>query len=106
VPYALKNARGVQLVGQLQVLNVLNHYQPMRVRGTTVGADGGPVSLTRSDQTVRTSFTSPLYQPFNPFTSTPVRGVNFDYGPKFGKAINRFAYTTPRTVRITFGVRF
>jgi hypothetical protein len=47
-----------------------------------------------------------VYQTFNPFTTTPVRGVNWDYGPNFGKAINRFAYTTPRTLRITFGVRF
>jgi len=104
--YTLKNARGVQLFAQLQVLNVLNHYQLCACGAATVAADGGPVSLTRIDQTVRTSFTSPVYQAFNPFTATPVRGVNFDYGPNFGKAINRFAYTTPRTVRITFGVRF
>jgi hypothetical protein len=32
--------------------------------------------------------------------------VNWDYGPNFGKALSRFAYTTPRTIRITFGVRF
>ncbi len=24
-------------------------------------------------------------QPFNPFTETPVQGVNWDYGTKFGK---------------------
>jgi hypothetical protein len=88
------------------VLNVLNRYQLCACGAATVAADGGPVSLTRIDQTIRTSFTSALYQPFNPFTATPVRGVNWDYGPNFGKAINRFAYTTPRTVRITFGVRF
>jgi TonB-dependent receptor-like protein len=104
--YALKHRRGVQLFGQLQVLNVLNHYQLCACGAATVAADGGPVSLTRIDQTVRTSFTSAVYQPFNPFTTAPVRGVNFDYGPNFGKAVNRFAYTTPRTVRITFGVRF
>jgi len=43
---------------------------------------------------------------FNPFTTTPVRGVNWDYGPVFGTALNRFAYTTPRTVRMSFGLRF
>ena len=43
---------------------------------------------------------------FNPFTTTPVRGVNWDYGPVFGTAVNRFGYTTPRTVRMSFGVRF
>ena len=45
-------------------------------------------------------------QTFNPFTTTPVEGVNWATGPNFGKALNRFAYTTPRTFRITFGVRF
>lgn len=104
--YTLKNAHGLQLFGQVQVLNVFNHYQLCACGAATVAADGGSVSLTRIDQTVRTSFTSAAYQPFNPFTTTPVRGVNWDYGPSFGKAINRFAYTTPRTVRITFGVRF
>ena len=28
------------------------------------------------------------------------------YGPKFGTALNRFAYTTPREMRVSFGVRF
>ncbi len=35
-----------------------------------------------------------------------VKGVNWNYGPNFGKALNRFAYTTPRMFRINFGVRF
>jgi outer membrane receptor for ferrienterochelin and colicin len=105
--YTLKNARGLQFFGQLQVLNVLNHYQLCGCGAATVFADGGAVLVSRIDQTVRTSVTSSsVYQTFNPFTTTPVRGVNWDYGPNFGKAINRFAYTTPRTLRITFGVRF
>ena len=27
-------------------------------------------------------------------------------GPKFGQALNRFAYSTPRQIRVSFGVRF
>ena len=105
--YTLKNAHGLQLFGQLQVLNVFNHYQLCACGAASVFADGGAVTASRIDQTVRTPITAPnLYQPFNPFTTTPVRGVNWDYGPNFGKAVNRFAYTTPRTVRLTFGVRF
>jgi hypothetical protein len=46
------------------------------------------------------------FQPFNPFTTTPVEGVHWAKGPNFGKALNRFAYTTPRTFLTTFGVRF
>jgi hypothetical protein len=59
------------------------------------------------DTSVRTAVTNAnLYQPFNPFTETPVRGTHWDFGPNFGKAVNRFAYTTPRMLRLTFGVRF
>ena len=75
--------------------------------GDTVFLNGGTVTQTRIDQTIRTAASNPtLYQTFNPFTTTPVQGVNWDYGPNFGKALNRFAYTSPRTVRIGFGVRF
>jgi hypothetical protein len=35
-----------------------------------------------------------------------VRGVNWDYGPNFGTAVSRFGYTTPRTFRMSFGLRF
>ena len=43
---------------------------------------------------------------FNPFTTTPLLDANWQYGPKFGTALNRFAYTTPREMRVTFGLRF
>jgi hypothetical protein len=46
------------------------------------------------------------FQRFNPLTETPVEGVHWAKSPTFGKALNRFAYTIPRTARITFGVRF
>ena len=29
-----------------------------------------------------------------------------DLGSNFGTALNRFAYTSPRTLRVSFGVRF
>ena len=39
-------------------------------------------------------------------TRTPVEGVNWSKRASFGHAQSRFAYTTPRTFRINFGVRF
>jgi hypothetical protein len=61
----------------------------------------------RIDQTVRTSVTTPAsYLTFNPFTTTPVRGVNWDVAPTFGTPLNRMAYTSPRALRVSFGVRF
>ena len=44
--------------------------------------------------------------PFNPFTDTPVKGVNWDLNPNFGTPLNAFAYTSPRIVRFSVGLRF
>ncbi len=96
----------VQLFGQLQVVNLFNQFQLCGCGGS-VQASGGGVSVARIDQTVRTSVTTPAsYVTFNPFTSTPARGVNWDYGPAFGTALNRMAYTSPRALRVSFGFRF
>jgi hypothetical protein len=45
-------------------------------------------------------------QAFNPFTTQPVQGVNWDYGPQFGRPTSRLAYQTPRTFSMSVGVRF
>src|SRR5262249_44622608 len=104
--YRLKHSSNVQLFGQLQVLNVFDQLQLCGC-GASVFLNGGTVTQTRIDQSVLTPITNAgQYAPFNPFTATPVRGVNYDLGPNFGKALNRFAYTTPRTLRVSFGVRF
>jgi hypothetical protein len=44
--------------------------------------------------------------PFNPFTTTPVEGVNWQKGPTFGQPTSRYAYQTPRTVSFSVGFRF
>jgi len=46
------------------------------------------------------------YADFNPFTDTPVEGVNWDYGNSFGKATSAANYQQPRTFRVSLGVRF
>ena len=53
-----------------------------------------------------------LLKPFNPFTQTPVEGVNWEKGEDFGKAQNPTSlftagdYQLPRTYRLSVGVRF
>jgi len=75
--------------------------------GDTVFRNGGTVTQTRIDQSVLTPVTNAgTYATFNPFTTTPLQGTNWALGPKFGQALNRFAYTTPRQIRVSFGVRF
>jgi len=104
--YKMKGARNLQLFGQLQVINVFNQSQLCGCGGT-VFQNGGAVVQTRIDQSVLTAVTNASrFQTFNPFTTTPVQGVNWDYGPNFGKPLNRLAYTTPRQFRVSFGIRF
>src|SRR5262249_36952705 len=96
----------LQLFVQAQVINLFNEFQLCGCGGT-VFQNGGATTQPRIDTTVLTSVnTAAKYAPFNPFTTTPVRGVNWDYGPLFGTALNRLAYTSPRQFRIGFGVRF
>jgi outer membrane receptor for ferrienterochelin and colicin len=109
--WRVPGASRVQLFGQLQVLNIFDQSQlcacGSTVFGTGSAANAGGVNIQRIDTTVRTpGTTAAQYALFNPFTTTPVQGVNWDFGPNFGKAANRFAYTTPRTLRLSFGVRF
>jgi outer membrane receptor protein involved in Fe transport len=97
---------GLQVFGQVQVINLFNQFQLCGCGGT-VFQNGGATTQTRIDTAIRTSVTNPtLYSAFNPFTTTPVQGVNWDYGPTFGTALNRLAYTSPRQFRVSFGVRF
>ena len=104
--YHVKGARNLQLFGQLQVLNVFDQFQLCGCGGT-VFQNGGGVTQTRIDQSVLNNSTNAAtYAMFNPFTTTPVQGTNWALGPNFGKALNRFAYTTPRELRLSFGVRF
>ena len=99
-------ATKLNLFVQLQVVNLFNNFQLCGCGGTVFSNAGG-VTQTRIDQTARTAVTnSALYTTFNPFTATPVEGVNWAKGPVFGTALNRLAYTSPRMVRVTFGIRF
>ena len=87
--YRMPGASRMQLFGQLQVLNVFNQFQlcacGSTIFGTGSAANAGGVNLQRIDTTVLTpGTTASRYAAFNPFTTTPVRGVNWDYGPDFG----------------------
>ena len=92
-------------------MNLFNQFQLCACGGTAFGTGGsanaGGVNIQRISTTVLTPVSTPArFAAFNPFTTTPVRGTNFDLGPTFGQALNRFAYTTPQSLRLSFGVRF
>ena len=109
--WRIPGAAGVELFGQVQVLNVFNQFQLCACGGTAFGtgssANAGGVNIQRLSTTVLTPVSTPArFAAFNPFTTTPVRGANWDLGPTFGQAVSRFAYTTPQSYRFSFGVRF
>lgn len=92
---------GLELFGQLQIMNLFNQQQLCGC-GASVFSNGGAVQMQYIDQTVTTNG----YVPFNPLTTTPVEGVNWGKGTAFGHANSIYAYTMPRTMRVSFGVRF
>lgn len=100
-------SRTLDLFFQAQIINALNNFQ-LCACGGTVFQNGDGVDLFNIDQAVRTPIVPGGLSlvPFDPFTTTPVEGTNWAKGPNFGKAVNRLAYTSPRQLRVTFGVRF
>jgi len=91
--YQLPHAASLELFLKADVLNVFNNH--------------AVVNSQYLNLAVPTNVSAPgRYAAFNPFIETPARGVNWDLGPTFGEASSRFAYQTPRTFRMSFGVRF
>ena len=96
----------LQFFAQAQVINLFNQFQLCGCGGT-VFQNGGATTQTRIDTSILTPVnTASKYTAFNPFTTTPVQGVNWDYASTFGTALNRFAYTSPRQLRFGAGIRF
>jgi hypothetical protein len=99
--------RALDLFVKGNVINVFNQFQLCGCGGNATFPLGGNIQSQTVDTATRTNVTHPaLYQPFNPFTTIPTEGVHWAKGPTFGKALNRFAYTTPRTFLMSFGFRF
>jgi hypothetical protein len=97
-------SRKLELFVQGQVLNLFNHANLCGC-GADVFGNGGSVWLSRIGQSILSAGTGTLPK-FNPLTTVPEPGVNWNYGPNFGTALSRLAYASPRTFRMTFGVRF
>ena len=63
-------------------------------------------AVTAVNTTVRTRAQTAALSAFNPFTETPVEGVNWEKGPTFGQARSAADYQQPRTFRFSVGLRF
>jgi len=101
--YRVPHTRGSQpeLFLHMEVLNLFNQFQLCGC-GANVFSNGGVTDLTTINQTVSVVTAAP----FDPFTTTPTRGVNWNLSPSFGTAVNAFAYTSPRIFRFSLGVKF
>jgi hypothetical protein len=100
-------SRKLDFFVQAHVINLFNQFQLCGCGGSAAFPLGGNLQNQTVDTGIRTNVSTPaLYQAFNPFTTTPVEGTHWAKSPTFGLALNRFAYTTPRTFRMSFGVRF
>jgi outer membrane receptor protein involved in Fe transport len=56
--------------------------------------------------TVQSKAQNSAYAAFNPFTQTPVQGVNWGFGPEYGKPADPTDYQTPRNFNFSVGIRF
>jgi outer membrane receptor protein involved in Fe transport len=93
---------GLDLFVQPEVVNVFNRQQVDTTDSRFFDASIG----TADNRGACRNGAGGRCEAFNPFTQTPVEGVNWQRGKNFGKAINPFGYQTPRTFRFTVGVRF
>jgi hypothetical protein len=91
-----------QLFVQAHLLNVFNNQA---LSNLTDAACGTGACISTAVLT-RVNSGAVRYGLFDPFTQQPVRGTHWDLGPTFGQPLRRFAYQTPRTVRLSLGVRF
>ena len=83
---------GTELFAQADVLNVFDN--------------DGIADPLRINTTVATAATTATLTPFDPFRETPELGRHYQPAAAFGQPLNDLAYQTPRTVRISVGVRF
>jgi hypothetical protein len=97
-----------QVFFHADVLNIFNQFQLCGCGGTVFNNGGGSDirNINTGIQTRDSAGAASGLVTFNPFTETPVEGVNWRKAATFGTAANRFAYTSPRTFRFSLGVRF
>jgi hypothetical protein len=103
--YRYRFIGGIEAFFHAEVLNIFNQFQLCGCGGTVFN-NGGGADIRTIGTSVLTASTTAGLQPFDPFTATPVEGVNYRKATNFGTAVNRFAYTSPRTFRFNVGVRF
>ena len=100
----VKNA---QVFFRGRVLNVFNRDGLTNAAGGQERAgETGCATTGCIDTTILSNRTDATLARFNPFTETPVEGVNYRKGTAFGTATSRYAYQYPRSYDFSVGFRF
>ena len=64
------------------------------------------LNLFNEDGVIDPNQSTRLLRNFNPFTETPVEGVDWEKRSTFGLPQNEADFQTPRTFRVSLGFRF
>jgi len=106
--YKHKLAGRAEAFFHMEVLNIFNQFQLCGCGGTVFNNGGGSDvrQISNGVQTRATAGAASGLVTFNPFTETPVEGVNWRLASNFGTAASRYAYTSPPTFRFNVGLRF
>jgi outer membrane receptor protein involved in Fe transport len=92
--------RDLEVFVQPEILNIFNEQN-------IATTDVNFFDTSVCDATTAVSATCPgSYVRFNPFTEVPVEGVHWAKGTNFGGPLLPEAYQTPRTFRVSLGIRF
>ena len=102
--YAIPVSRA-QLFVRAVVTNVLNNHALCGC-GVDWTGNGATIATPGISTTVLSSVNTSTLQAFNPFTTKPVEGVNYQKASNFGQATSFFAYQASRTYGFSVGARF
>lgn len=62
--------------------------------------------VVNGDITINSNYTNKAYATFNPFTTAPVKGLNWDLGSRFGSPQGPADYQSARQFSFSVGLRF
>lgn len=108
--------RNVNLFVEGELINAFNRQGVVNVNTTVLTATSSACTTVAGPAATSVApGTTIRCLAFNPFTDTPIEGVNWKKGPNFGKPITPTSgafvggagdFQLPRTYRVSFGVKF
>ena len=99
--YSVRVGGGVELFVKPEVTNIFNEQGVQSFNQEVLTALDCTGSATQN-----TACPAAGLKAFNPFTETPVEGVNYIKGTGFGKPESESDYQLARTFKVSLGLRF